>query len=113
MSSSTNNNPPFWPTWRTGRDYGAAYAPNTTNDSNRIEPVFRHSMSFQPTAVRLFLLIPPLPVKKWLIGSEKRKKKKVFSPLIHDLNSYLLCCIFRRIVELLRGMHGRRQKREW
>lgn len=50
MSSSTNNNPPFWPTWRTGRDYGAAYAPNTTNDSNRIEPVFRHSMSFQPTA---------------------------------------------------------------
>ncbi|XP_022775833.1 uncharacterized protein LOC111317657 isoform X1 [Durio zibethinus] len=44
--SRGNNNTPFWPTWRSGHDYGG-YAPNPSNDSNRIEPVFRHSISFQ------------------------------------------------------------------
>ncbi|XVE84910.1 hypothetical protein DITRI_Ditri17bG0049400 [Diplodiscus trichospermus] len=48
MSSNTNNNIPFWPSWRSGHDHGG-YAPNTGNDSNRvdIEPVFRHSISFR------------------------------------------------------------------
>ncbi|OMP02592.1 Zinc finger, RING-type [Corchorus olitorius] len=44
-----------WSSWRTGsgHDYGSSYAPNNTtnvNDSNRIEPFFRHSVSFQPTS---------------------------------------------------------------
>ncbi|KAK6241883.1 zinc finger protein [Theobroma cacao] len=49
MSSGANNNTPFWPTWRSGHDYGA-YAPTNSNDPNRIEPIFRHSLPFQATA---------------------------------------------------------------
>lgn len=90
MSSGANNNTPFWPTWRSGHDYGA-YAPTNSNDPNRIEPIFRHSLPFQATAVSIFLLQPR---KVWLKIPKKVKERYQDFVEILRLDVKIVCSMF-------------------
>ncbi|KAK8299838.1 hypothetical protein V6Z12_D05G347900 [Gossypium hirsutum] len=46
---NNNNNTPFWPTWRPANAYRGYPSYPASYDSNTIQPIFRHSFSFQPT----------------------------------------------------------------